>query len=65
VVGKAALMTGLKGVPGTFRCIRDGGMLVTPDATGKVFRLRGAHVGGKLASISIQPASLSAQNCND
>lgn len=65
VAAKAAVIAGLKTVPSGFRCIRKGGMLVTPDATGKVFRLKGVHAGDKLASISIQPASQAAQNCND
>jgi hypothetical protein len=65
VAAKAAVIAGLKAVPSGFRCIRKGGMLVTPDATGKAFRLKGVHAGDKLASISIQPASQAALNCND
>ena len=65
LVGKGKLLGELDKVPSTFRCIRVGKLLVTPNATQKVYRVRGTNKGGKLASISIQLASEGAQACND
>lgn len=64
-VPRAALVAALKATASGYRCIRGGTVLVTSAANDKVFVLRGEQEDGRIASLSIQPASADAIECND